>query len=104
MSLRTAGRSPTEPWRPHDSWPRRRRDSIHLKRWSAPQPGSRHVRGSLSMSSVRPPRVVPALAVLALLASLAGAPVQAQVFGKNKVQYEPLDWNVLETAHLRLHF
>lgn len=28
----------------------------------------------------------------------------AQAFGKNKVQYEPLDWAVLETEHLRLHF
>jgi hypothetical protein len=47
----------------------------------------------------------PALAALALLAILA-APrgSAAQGFGKNKVQYETLRWNVLETPHVRLHF
>ena len=45
----------------------------------------------------------PAL-VLAFLLSLSAAPATAQVFGKNKVQYEPLDWSVLETPHLRLHY
>ena len=47
----------------------------------------------------------PALAALALLAFLA-APrgSAAQGFGKNKVQYETLQWSVLETPHVRLHF
>jgi hypothetical protein len=40
--------------------------------------------------------------VFALL--LAASPASAQVFGKNKVLYEPLDWAVLETPHLRFHF
>ena len=39
-----------------------------------------------------------------LAAVLLAAPAVAQVFGKNKVQYEPLDWSVLETRHLRLHY
>jgi hypothetical protein len=41
------------------------------------------------------------LAVLFL--SLPGA-VSAQAFGKNKVQYESLNWSVLETPHVRLHY
>ena len=40
----------------------------------------------------------------ALLVVLAASPSAAQVFGKNKVQNEPLDWSVLETPHLRLHY
>ena len=32
------------------------------------------------------------------------APARAQSFGKNKVQYEQLQWSVLETPHLRLHY
>ena len=47
------------------------------------------------------PLVTAALAV-ALIAS--ATPCVAQSFGKNKVQYEPLDWAVLETPHVRLHF
>jgi len=39
-----------------------------------------------------------------LLASAFVAPAAAQGFGKNKVQYEPLDWSVLQTPHVRLHF
>ena len=38
---------------------------------------------------------------LVLLAVLFAAPASAQVFGKNKVQYEPLDWSVLG-VHLLL--
>ena len=39
------------------------------------------------------------------LAALACVPTaRAQSFGKNKVQYEQLQWSVLETPHLRLHF
>ena len=45
-----------------------------------------------------------AAAALMLCAMAAASPAAAQVFGKNKVQYEPLDWSVLETRHLRLHF
>ena len=41
---------------------------------------------------------------LVLSIALAAAPCWGQSFGKNKVQYEPLRWSVLETAHLRLHF
>jgi hypothetical protein len=44
------------------------------------------------------------LLVLAALLAFDVAPAAGQVFGKNKVQYEPLDWGVLETPHLRLHF
>lgn len=39
----------------------------------------------------------------ALLVAVA-LPVAAQSFGKNKVNYESLDWAVLETPHLRLHY
>ncbi len=45
--------------------------------------------------------LAPALLVLLLLPA---RPAAAQVFGKNKVQYESLDWAVLETPHVRLHF
>ena len=45
------------------------------------------------------------VSILGLLLSLGMAlPASAQVFGKNKVQYEPLEWSVLETPHLRLHY
>jgi len=40
----------------------------------------------------------------AILLALVAPPATAQYFGKNKVQYEPLQWAVLETPHLRLHF
>lgn len=43
------------------------------------------------------------LAVLAAAAALP-RPAGAQAFGQNKVQYERLEWAVLETAHLRLHY
>jgi hypothetical protein len=39
-----------------------------------------------------------------LLASAFAAPAAAQGFGKNKVQYEPLEWSVLQTPHIRLHY
>lgn len=52
------------------------------------------------MRIVRTVQAALALAVLALTAGTASA----QVFGKNKVQYEALDWAVLETPHLRLHY
>ena len=48
---------------------------------------------------------LPALApVLAVLLCLPAPAARAQRFGKNKVQYEALDWAVLETKHVRLHF
>jgi hypothetical protein len=42
--------------------------------------------------------------VLVLVLCVRPGPAAAQFFGKNKVQYEPLDWSVLETPHLRLHY
>jgi hypothetical protein len=45
-----------------------------------------------------------ATAALVPLLALVAFPCAAQTFGKNKVQYEPLEWAVLETPHLRLHF
>jgi Tol biopolymer transport system component len=48
---------------------------------------------------------LPVLApVLAAFLAFPAPPAAAQVFGKNKVQYESLDWAVLETPHVRLHF
>ena len=52
---------------------------------------------------MRPLRPVTATMLTLFLMSLA-APAPAQVFGKNKVQYERLNWAVLETPHLRLHY
>ena len=48
------------------------------------------------------PRLV--IAVALVVAGLVPTPSVAQVFGKNKVQYEPLDWAVFETPHVRLHY
>jgi hypothetical protein len=42
--------------------------------------------------------------VVAALLAVCSVPASAQMFGKNKVQYESLDWAVLETSHVRLHF
>lgn len=45
-----------------------------------------------------------AMAALAIaLAACSAGPAHAQ-FGKNKVQYEALEWLVLETPHVRLHY
>jgi Tol biopolymer transport system component len=55
------------------------------------------------MRSLRPRALVP-LFFLFLFAILDVTPAPAQGFGKNKVQYEPLDWAVLETPHLRFHY
>ncbi len=41
--------------------------------------------------------------ILAILGVAAPPAARAQSFGKNKVQYESLDWTVFETAHVRLH-
>lgn len=51
-----------------------------------------------------PSRQAPVFLTFALLLGLVAVPAAAQSFGKNKVQYEPLQWAVLETPHLRLHF
>ena len=45
-----------------------------------------------------------ATVAFATLMALAASPAATQSFGKNKVQYEPLRWAVLETPHVRLHF
>lgn len=44
--------------------------------------------------------------ILLVLVTLAASPAAAtaQGFGKNKVHYEKLEWAVLETPHLRLHY
>jgi hypothetical protein len=47
-------------------------------------------------------RHLPWLLTLAL--ATAGTEAGAQSFGKNKVHYEALDWAVIETPHLRLHY
>jgi Tol biopolymer transport system component len=43
-------------------------------------------------------------AVGAVLALSAALPLDAQYFGRNKVQYDDFDWSVLETPHFDLHF
>jgi hypothetical protein len=53
------------------------------------------------MSPVR--QLLLSLAVVITLAA-SFLPASAQTFGKNKVQYEPLEWSVLETPHLSLHY
>jgi hypothetical protein len=45
-----------------------------------------------------------AAALLAAILLAVPRPAPAQGFGKNKVQYEPLNWVVLETPHVRLHY
>ncbi|HVP15663.1 MAG TPA: hypothetical protein VMS88_08965, partial [Terriglobales bacterium] len=50
------------------------------------------------------PRLPAFAPVLLALLLVPARPAPAQVFGKNKVQYESLDWAVLETPHVRLHF
>ena len=49
-------------------------------------------------------RFLAAAALSALILLSASPPAHAQGFGKNKVQYESLDWSVLETPHVRLHY
>ena len=43
-----------------------------------------------------------AAATLALAA--AAAPLQAQYFGQNQVQYDHLRWKVIETEHFLVHY
>ena len=45
-----------------------------------------------------------ALVLVLALAAFAAPAARAQYFGKNKVQYESLDWTVFETPHVRLHY
>src|SRR5262245_12157337 len=47
-------------------------------------------------------RLLPWLLAVAL--ATIGSRAEAQSFGKNKVHYEALDWAVIETPHLRLHY
>jgi len=50
-------------------------------------------------------RLARASLFLGLILAAAGAsPAAAQSFGKNKVQYESLEWAVFETPHLRVHY
>lgn len=49
-------------------------------------------------------RVFAVAGLLLVVGVLFALPAAAQVYGKNKVQYEPLEWSVLETPHLRLHY
>jgi Tol biopolymer transport system component len=46
----------------------------------------------------------PAAAAVAVLCTAAAAPADAQYFGRNKVQYEQFDFNVLSTEHFDLHY
>ncbi len=49
--------------------------------------------------------VAPLTAVLVCLAALVlPAPAAAQYFGRNKVQWENFDWQVLSTEHFDVHF
>ena len=41
---------------------------------------------------------------LALLAVLLGEPASAQYFGRNKVQYKKLDFQVMKTEHFDIYF
>ena len=51
----------------------------------------------------RPPR--PGVAALCCSAAPRSlAPAQAQYFGRNKVQYESFDWQVLHTQHFDIYF
>lgn len=44
------------------------------------------------------------LALTLVLATGTAIPAEAQYFGRNKVQYDRLDFRILPTAHFRLHF
>ena len=51
-------------------------------------------------------RSVPGIALLALLflPFVLPAPLQAQYFGRNKVQWEQFDWQVLKTEHFDIYY
>jgi WD40 repeat protein len=42
--------------------------------------------------------------ILALALTATAPPVHAQYFGRNKVQYEKLDWHVLKSQHFDIYF
>jgi hypothetical protein len=42
--------------------------------------------------------------LLTLTFGLVASPVQAQYFGRNKVQYQKFDWQVLKTEHFDIYF
>jgi len=44
------------------------------------------------------------LACVAAFVTAPAAPVSAQYFGKNQVQYKHFRWRVLETEHFRIHY
>jgi Tol biopolymer transport system component len=44
------------------------------------------------------------LAILVLVPLLPGEDAEAVPFGRNKVQYDTFEWQVLETEHLEVHF
>ena len=49
-------------------------------------------------------RITTAAALIFAAVALYVPAAGAQEFGKNKVQYDALDWAVLETPHVRLHY
>src|SRR5262249_31021223 len=53
------------------------------------------------MKRLSPGRLVLLSLAIGTLPSVASA---QGLFGKNKVHYDQLDWHVLETAHVRLHY
>src|SRR3954469_20994273 len=57
----------------------------------------------MSRSSFFPRTAMRLAAAAALLACLAGG-ASAQYFGRNKVEYQRFDWQVLKTEHFDIHF
>ncbi|NNE42961.1 MAG: hypothetical protein HKN12_02020, partial [Gemmatimonadetes bacterium] len=50
------------------------------------------------------PRLLPVASALLCAAFLLAVPEDARGFGRNKVQYDTFDWQVLVTDHLEIHF
>ena len=50
------------------------------------------------------PRRAGLLALLGALLVGVPAPVAAQYFGRNKVQYEQFDWRIMRTSHFDQYF
>ncbi|MGE3510618.1 MAG: peptidase S9 [Vicinamibacterales bacterium] len=48
--------------------------------------------------------LLPLPLVLPFIFSLISSPVSAQYFGRNKVQYKPLDYQVMKTEHFDIYF
>jgi len=42
--------------------------------------------------------------LVAVWAIVASAPASAQYFGRNKVQYKKLDWQILKTEHFDIYY